>query len=152
MATTSTVPAVVASLLTALNANLPAGTKAYESWPGPEAAKEMVIFGKVRWDDYAIATIKAGRKQRQENWALGFEVFVSGGAGTSPANPTAAKDRAFVLLTELEDFLAEDVTGGTDFATVQWIDIRPLEAEPRVFEKGWAYRISGEFLVHARLT
>lgn len=148
MATTSTVPTVVAALLSGMRT---AGLAAFESWPGPEAAAEMVVLGKVTWDEYEIATVKAGRKQRQENWTVGFEVFVAGADGTTPSSPTAAKDRAFVLLALIENLLAADTAAGTT-ATVQRVEIRPLEAEPRVFETGWAFRIQGEIAVQARLT
>src|SRR5688572_24731419 len=97
MATTSTVPTVTTAVLAALNAALPAGVDAFETWPGPEAAPEMVVLGEVAWDDYELAAIKAGRQRRQETYAIGYEVFVFGKAGTTPASPATARDRAFVL-------------------------------------------------------
>lgn len=151
MSTTSTAPEVLDGLLQALNNGQLSGVKVYETWPGPEAAAEMIVLGDVEWDDYAIATIKAGRKHRQEDYNIGFEVFVAGEAGTTPASPKTARDRAFAVLADLEDALADDVTAGTAFTTVQYVEIRPTEAAPFVFEKGWAYRVAGQFEVHARL-
>lgn len=147
MSTTSTVSATIDALLAAFQA---AGAlPAFESWPGPGDAKpEMLVLGEVTWDDYAIATIKAGRKQRQENWSIGFELFVMGAPGTTPADPAPARVRAFALLAPIENVLADDPETTPD---VQWVEIRPTEAGPRVFEKGWAYRIAGRFVARARL-
>lgn len=150
MSTTSTVPAVVDGFLAAVAAELDVDT--YESWPGPEASREMFILSDVEWEDYTIPTIMAGRRQRQEDWSIGFEVWVVGGAGSTPSNVKPARDRAFEILSGVEDVLAEDVTGGTDHATVQHVQLRPTEAGPRVNEGGWAYRVAGRVEVRARLT
>lgn len=151
MATTSTVPTVTDALLSALNAALPAGVDAYEAWPGPEAAAEMVVLGAVTWDVYEIASIKSGRQRRNEEYAIGYEVFVMGQAGSTPADPSNARDRAFVLNTEIEDALADSPKLGLGTA-VNWVQTQITEAGPRVFEKGWAYRVAGRVNVSARLT
>lgn len=149
MSTTSTVPVVTDALLSI------DPTKSFEAWPGPEAAPEMLVLGEVTWAEGSeatrIATVKVGRKQRSEFYLIAFELYIMGAANTSPASPKDARDRAFTFLREYEDALAEDVTGNTDFATVQWIEVHATEAGPRVFERGWAYRIAGAFAVHARL-
>lgn len=150
MATTSTVPTVTDALLTALNAALPSGVDAFEAWPGPGAAAEMIVLGAVTWDAYEIASLKTGRQRRQEDYAIGYEVFVMGQAGTTPADPSNARDRAFVLNTEIEDALADTPKLGLGTA-VNWVQARLVEAGPRVFEKGWAYRIAGQIEVQARL-
>lgn len=151
MSTTSSVPAVIDALL-----GITWPVAIFESWPGPEARPEMIVLGgdqgeTVKWNGYAIATIKAGRKQRQEDYDLLFGIFVLGGTGTAPASPKAARDRAFEIFAGIEDSLATDVTIDTDFATVQWAVSAPRTAAPRVFETGWMYRIEGAFEVHARL-
>lgn len=162
MATTSTVPTVIDALLAAFNIeNYPeeyqatygglAGVMTHEAWPGPDASAEMVVLGEVTWDEYRIATIKSGRKQRQENYAVGFEVFIMGAPGSKPTDPSTARDRALEVLAAIEDVLADDPTIGLAAGTVQRIELEPTEAGPRVFEKGWAYRIAGRFNVHARL-
>lgn len=148
MSTTSTVPEVIDSLLALLATD--GRLAAFESWPGPEAAREMLVLGTVTWEDYRIATIKSGRKQRQEDFEIAFEVFVVGATGTSPAAPSPARARAFELLAVVEDMLADDPKIGVG-QSVQWVEIRPSEAEPRVFEKGWAFRITGSLVGHARL-
>lgn len=151
MATTSTVPAVLDSLISAFSTALPGTIATFEAWPGPDAAPEMVVLGEILWDDYVIATIKGGRKHRQEEWSVGFEVFVMGTAGSTPADPSNARDRAFTLLSSLEDVLANDPRNALG-NTVQWIEVKPTEAGPRVLEKAWAYRVAGRIHTHARLT
>ena len=150
MATTSTVPTVIDAALTAINTDLPGSVNAYESWPGPEAAAEMVVLGEVTWDTYELAAIKTGRQHRQEVWSVGFEVYVFGTASTTPANTKPARDRAFVLATSLEDVFADNpkigITSGGS------AEARLTEAGPRVFEKAWAYRIAGRIHVSVRLS
>lgn len=146
--TTSSVPAVTDGLLAQLNESQ---VPAFEVWPGPEAAREMVVLGDVDWDEYEIATIKAGRKWRDERYDLGFEIFVFGEPGTTAADPTPARNRAYEIFASIEDDLATDVTADLGFAVVQWIQVNPRQAHPRQFENAWAYRISGVFAVFARL-
>ena len=156
MSTTSTVPAAITSLLTLFNNALTtaslADVRAFESWPGTDAAREMVVFGEVEWDEYEIASIKAGRQRRDEDWAIGFEVYVIGKAETTPKEPVTARDRAFAILAALESALADTPRGGLSAPTVDWVQVRPTVAGPRVFEQGWAYRVAGRIHVHARLT
>lgn len=150
MATTSTVPTVTTAVLAALNAALPSGVDAFEAWPGPDAAPEMVVLGEVTWDDYEIASIKSGRQRRQETYSIAYEVFVFGTTGTTPANPAAARSRAFVLNGVIEDAFADNPKLG--LGTGGWSEVGPTAAGPRVFEKGWAYRVAGRIHVSARLT
>lgn len=149
MSVTTTVPIVIPALLARCEA---LGLTAFEAWPGPDGAEpEMLILGEITWDEYAIATIKSGRKHRQENWDVAFELFVMGGDGTTPANCGPARERCFELLKIVENMLADDVTADTAFTVVQWVEIRPTAAGPRKFERGWAYRIAGLFTAQARL-
>lgn len=150
MSTTSTVPAVTDALLTTLNTALPNGVDAYEVWPGPEASAEMIVLGAVTWDTYEIASIKTGRQRRQEDYAISYEVFVMGQAGSTPSNPKTARDRAFLLNTEIEDMCAD--TPKLGLTSVLWVQAQITEAGPHAFEKGWAYRVAGRFNVSARLT
>lgn len=162
MSTTSSVPVVVDALLAAFNLETYseeyqdrygglAGVMTHEAWPGPNATAEMIVMGEVTWDEYRIATIKSGRKQRQENYFVGFEVFIMGAPGSKPTDPSTARNRALEVLGGMEDVLAEDPTIRLPSGTVQRIELEPTEAGPRVFEKGWAYRVAGRFSVHARL-
>lgn len=156
MSTTTTVPTVIDGFLDAINAEL-TGVTAYETWPGPEASPEMVVIESdsgdpITWVEYQIPVIMAGRRQRQEQYEIGWAVYVFGTKGTSPSNPKKVRDRAFEIVETLEDVLAEDVTAGTSHAVVQDAQLRLDSAGPRVFEKAWAYRITGALVVRARLT
>lgn len=156
MSTTSTAPAVVTALLSALNAAYLADVdldhvKAWESWPGPAATSEMLILGQVAWDEYEIPTIKAGRQARQEEWHVPFEVWVVGAEGTTPSAPAASRTRAFAILAVAENVVADDPWVGLDRSDVQWVQIRPETAAPHEFESGWAYVITGRFRAAARL-
>lgn len=111
----------------------------------------MVVLGAVTWSDYEIASIKSGRQRRQENYAIGYEVFVIGQNGGTPANPKPARDRAFLLNTEVEDACADNPKLGLGTA-VLWVQAEITEAGPQQFEKAWAYRVAGRFNVSARLT
>jgi hypothetical protein len=148
--TTSTAPVVLDALLESLGDAL-SPVRVFESWPGPEAAAEMLFFAETEWDVYEIATIKAGRKARQEDYSIKFSLWKVGDDGTSPASPRASRERCYELFGLVEDVLAEDVTAGAGSESVQWITVEPDEAKPVKFEKGWAYALDGRFRVHARL-
>jgi hypothetical protein len=152
VSTTSTVPAVMAAVLDQLKTNMPPGVVVAEEWPGYDGGPEMVFLGEVTWEEYRIPTIKAGRKQRQEQYDIAFQIMVFGGSLTAPGKPTVAKDRAFEIFAALEDVLADDVTAGTDFLTVQHVQVHPSEGGARKHEKGYAYRLAGAITVAARLT
>lgn len=145
---TSTVPKIIDGLIDGISQH---GVTAFEAWPGPDAAPEMLVLGEVTWETYEIPVIKAGRKPRQERYDVNFELFVMGRPGSSPARPRAARERAFLLLSQVENFLADDVTATTDHTVVNWVQVRLTSAQPRVFENGWAYRVAGVFTADARL-
>ena len=150
MATTSTVPATIDDVLAAVNADLPGGVQAFEAWPGSEAAAEMVVLGEITWEEYDFASVKAGRQRRQEEWSVEFEVFAFGSANSSPTNPKTARDRAFDLTASLENVLADNPKLGVGVGG--WARTALTTAGPRVFDKGWAYRVAGRIHVSARLT
>jgi hypothetical protein len=150
---TTTAPNAIAAFLTSVGAAMTgpnADVRVYEAWPGPDGQAEMVVLGETTWANYEIATIKAGRQARTEEYTLGFEVFVVGAEGTSPSLPEPARARAYEILAVIEDVLADEPQPPSG-PTVAWTQIRPENAGPRVFEKGWAYRIAGTIPVTARL-
>ena len=152
MSTTSTAPTVLDALIAAINADL-TGVTAYESWPGPEASREMVVFGDINWTEAPFPVLaNAARVHRDELYSIEFSIYVVGGAGNAPSSPKVARDRAFTIMDSLENVLAEDPTAGTDYVTVAWVKHNAETAGPREFEKGWAYFIAGNFSVKARLT
>ena len=153
MSTTSTVPAVLDALLSTINADLE-GVTAFEVWPGPEASAEMVVFGEVRWNEYRIPTVQAGRKQRDEEYEIEWFVYVAGEPGTTPNDPKPARDRAFEIMESLEDVLAADPAAGLGYASIKEIQVSPGDdpTGPVLFgDKAWAYRIPGKFTIKARL-
>lgn len=106
MATTSTVPTARAALVTALTAALPETQIAW-SHPGDAREPESIYLGEARIDS-EVATIRAGRKKRQERYTIDVLIDV---AADGPTGQDAS-ERAFVLLGELEDILADDPSLG----------------------------------------
>lgn len=150
MATTSTVPVVMPALKKVIEDKLPGDVRAFDAWPGNESIPEMVIFGAYEWEMYEIPTYKAGRKQRQEEWTVIFELVVFDTTGhTEPDDAKPSRDRAFELFQALEDVVADDPD--IDLADVQRIELRPDEAQFHTYDRGWAFSISGTFRVWARL-
>lgn len=68
----------------------------------------IIVASDVPVHDWDIPTMKAGRKHRQEEYELG--VFIS----ISPARGTVeeVQDRAYSILAQLDDILADDVHAG----------------------------------------
>lgn len=149
MATTSTVPAVRAALQTEIEALLPSGVKCYRSWPGPDAAREMIVLGKVE-GSHESATVKAGRQQRQESYTIEAEAWVFGADGATPANCGPVEDRAWTLMESVENVLADDPKIGT--AVIHWARPGRIEQDIAAFEKSWAVRVAITIEVEARLT
>lgn len=149
MSTTSVVPAVLDGLLAAIEASA-FPFPAYEAWPGPDAAPKMFFFGEFEWDEYRIPTLKDGRRQRQEDFDISWELWIATGE-SSPTNIKTQRDEAFEALGEIEGVLAEDPTGGTDFASVQHVQLRLERGGAFKFERGWFYRLAGTVHVEARL-
>ncbi len=146
----STVPAVRAALETEINERLPSGVKCYRAWPGPDAAAEMVVLGKVE-GSHEIAAIKAGRRFRNETYSIEAEAWVFGAAGMTPTNVGPVEDRAWELMEAVENTLAVDPTiDGTQ--TVNWAGVGRIEMDVATFEKGWAVRVLMTIEVTARLT
>lgn len=149
--TTSVVPFITDALLALLREKAD-GVPVFESWPGDtESQAERIVFGSTEWEIYEVPTIKVGRKQRQEEFGVAFEVWMLNPVGTSPGDPKAARDRCFEIFATIENALANDITGGSDFAHVQQVQVRPTSSGPRKFERGWGYRVAGEIAVKARL-
>lgn len=155
MSTTSIVPEALDALVDNLGEAMTGANAAvtvHEAWPGPDGSAEMVVFGEVIWPEYRIPTIKAGRKYRDEEFNLAFEVLIFGTDGSTPADPTPARNRAFAVLAVLEDFLADDPRAGLANDVIKWAELKPATAGPHLFERGWAYRIAGAVVGKARLT
>jgi len=156
MSTTSTVPAVIDAYLSAVNTKMTADgltdVIAYETWPGPESAREMVVLGDINWTEAEFPVLtNAGRTQRDELYTIDFSIWVIGGSGDAPSDPSESRDRAFEIMESLENVLATDPTAGTNYQTVSWAKHNAETAAAAQFEWGWAYVITGNIAVKARL-
>ena len=151
MSTTSTVPTVIDAYLAAVNTDL-TGVTAYEVWPGPESSREMVVLGDINWTEAEFPVVtNASRIHRDELYTIDFSIWVIGGSGDTPADPSETRDRAFEIMESLENVLAADATAGTDYQTVSWAKHNAETAAAAQFEWGWAYVITGNIAVKARL-
>lgn len=162
MATTSTIPTVKAGLVTAFTAALATASReggqipVTYAWPGPATSPECVFFGPhpetadIRLDvDQEIPTIKAGRKQRQEEYTLRATVWVFRPDLTA-AGAEAVETQAFTVAGLLEDVLADDPQAG--IGAVQLIAVETIISTLFPFEKGWACELGLDLNVRARLT
>jgi hypothetical protein len=149
MATTSTLGTARAALKTAMDTGILAGN-VYYGHPGPEADKpELVwIHEVVNWTQ-TIAGIKAGRKQRQEEytfkvvvWTVHAELDASGGQ--------TAFERGLTVCAVIESALANDVQIGT--TAIQYAALEDREIELTPWDKGWACQVILFVKGQARLT
>ena len=105
MATTSTVPAAKTALVTLISAALPGVQVTYGRPPDNELERECVYVGNVSGVQ-RIPTMRAGRKPREETYSVEIVVAILLERGTT----SDAEDRAFELLAECEDVVADDPT------------------------------------------
>lgn len=148
MATRSTAPTFRTALLAALQARpaLSAVQTSY-SHPGDPHEHEAVYLGEVRGAS-EVATIRAGRKARQERYTL--DVWIDLDA-VGPDAQTAS-ERAWALFGELEDILADDPTVGV--AGVLWAVLGDY-TETLMFDearRGWGSLLRAGVDVEARLS
>lgn len=152
MATTSTLGTARAAIQAALDTGLLQG-KSHYAWPGPIVSKGhfegVWIAGVDRWS-HVIPNIKAGRKQRQEEYVLRGQLWVAKpDVGADGAQVTF--ERALALFAVVEDALANDVQ--LDETDIQWLQLdehSPPDLIP--YEKGWACLIEFRVRGQARLT
>jgi hypothetical protein len=110
VAISSTVPTIKDALVTALKAQAGlAGIQVERAHPGPEKLdREAVWLGAAR-GRHVIPVMKAGRKSRDEEYIVEVLLSVVKPGGTLEE----AEERAFALLAEVEDVLADDPRLGT---------------------------------------
>lgn len=156
MALHSTVPTVKAQLVSLIDAALIVPVT--YAWPGPEAAAECVFLGPhpqtadIRLDvSSEIPTIKAGRKQRQEDYTVRVTVWSFQPELTSEDAATCEL-RAFTLAGEVEDVLADDPRLGLAVGVIQFSEVASIASTLFPFKSGWACELAIDVNVHARLT
>ena len=150
MATTTTVPAFLAALETALAAALPE-VQVSGAWPGPEitANESVFISDEVSDWDVEIPTMKAGRKHRQETYTVTVEAWVAMPGELRAASATTARARAIALIDEIDEFLAETPTL---VDSILWARLSGRGATLVPFGQGWACQATAAISVSARLT
>lgn len=163
MATTSTVPTVKAQLVTVFTTALAAAARGGGqvpvdyAWPGPDTEPEAVFLGRhpalsdIRMDVVDdIPTIKAGRKQRSEEYSVPVTVWEFR-PDLQPTDAQECESEAYVLFGLLEDVLAEDPNIGLPSGTILWARLGDHSSTLWPFEKGWACELTFEVDVEARL-
>lgn len=164
MSTTSTIPTVKAQLVSQITTALAtAGAGDTQvpttyAWPGPTTAPECVFLGPhpdtadIRLDArHEVPTIKAGRKQRQEEYPVRVTVWVFR-PDLTPADAATCEARAFVIAGLIESVLAADPTLGLAQGVVQHLTVGELASTLFPFKSGWACELAVDVQVRARLT
>ena len=147
---TTTVSAVQAAFVTAAAAVVPTDVAVHRLWPGPAATERMVFFTEVDWRSTEDAVIKAGRRYRDENVDLNFEVweFQHG----EPDGGAEAIDAALAVYNACEGVVVQDASTVRAVAGVTNVVCQPVRLEPVQFDRGWAVVLTARLSVTARLT
>lgn len=155
MATTSTIPSVKAKLVELLSADL--SVPVTYCWPGPNTGQQAVFLGRhpelddIRIDGtQEIPTIKAGRRQRQEQYTVPVTVWTFRPDLDASAGATAEAE-AFTIAGQVEDVLADNWTLGLGPA-VHKVSVSDVGSTLFPFMKGWACELVLTLEVNARLT
>jgi|GEM_PF-1741163 len=153
VALTSTIPAVKIALVALLRAELDLPVD--YAWPGPAAAPEAVFLGRhpqlddIRIDgDSTIPTMKAGRKQRAEDYAVPVTCWTFRPELTA-ADAQTCEVRAFTIAAAVENVLADDPKLGVDGLVAA--QVNDLTSTLFPFERGWACELVLDVRVQARL-
>lgn len=167
MATSSTVPTVKARLVTLLTTALatsgPTGgpVQVAYAWTGGNMQSEAVFLGRRPSDAVSepfhqatggsgIATLKAGRKLRNEDYPVELTIWTFR-PDLTPADAATADARGFALLAEVEDVLADDPKLGLGTAVI-YTELTSFEHSLFPWEGGWACVIVPTIQVRARLS
>jgi hypothetical protein len=147
MATRSVIPATKQKIIDLLNAKtLISDSKVQVAYSTPaNLERESIYFYGVRFR-HDLPVMRAGRKPRDEDFVLLAAI-----AASSPGNSSReAEERAFVLLGELEDILADDPKLD---GTVEWSKITESDGgNPEPDAEGWDGLIRVAIECKARLT
>lgn len=150
--TTSSIPAVKAALVELITAALATAganggpVQVSYGWPGTVGERELVYAGNVE-GRHEPGPMTGGRKRRDETYAVEIVVEVVQPRGTA----AAAEDRAFELLTAVEDTLANNPSlGGID--GLMWARGGEMSAEAGLSDEGPMARITYRTNCHARLS
>ncbi len=106
---TSTIPALKAKLVELLGAaeSLHDVQIAW-GWPGGSPARDLIIVGDVPEWSQEPAALRAGRKPREESYAIEILIRVE----RSGVDQRSVSERAFEIAAEIEDVVGDDWTLG----------------------------------------
>jgi hypothetical protein len=141
---TSTVPAVKAALVSRLDARAGLdGVSVTYSQPS-EMPQEAIYLDRVR-GVHAVSGTTGGRVPRDEQYTIDLIIhcFVSG------VTPPEAEDRAFDLLAEVENELAD--TPRLGLSIIDWAEIRGYELDTTQYTDGVLARFKVGVEVFAQL-
>lgn len=133
MATTTTVPAVKAALVTLLTAEINDTSVQVmhgRSQDNLVKKRQVVVVGSVSYAS-EIANIKAGRKQRDERYSVEVIFLVAKPRGA----PEDAETAVWGLFNALEDVLADDTSLGAIDGLV-WAALGSVEADVAMEKEG----------------
>lgn len=152
---TSTIPTVKAQMVTRFATAL--AVPFTYSWPGPTTADRCGFLGPhpatadIRLDaTQQIPTIKAGRKQRQEDYTVRVTVWSFRPDLNVEAAATCEAD-AFAIFDSIEDVLADDPRIGLAPTVVQYLAVESVASTLFPFNGGWACELAADVAVKARL-
>lgn len=148
--TVSTVSAVQAAFVTAAATEVPSGVTVWRTWPGQRATQRMVFFTDVDWASTEDATMKAGRRYRDESYDANFEIWhlVS---GDSEGGATAIDD-VLAIYNACEEVVVKSGSTVRSVAGVINVTCEPVRLEPIEVDTGWGVVMTARLSVTARLT
>lgn len=145
MPTVSTIPGVKTELLRLLQAE-PALANVGITYSPPRELKRASIYFTGTTFTHALATIRSGRKNRDELYTLRLEIAACGPGQASPS----AEARAFELLETIENVLADNPNLGGEL--IEWAELSECTAGLDENLEGWSGLIRIGIECHARLT
>lgn len=165
MATSSTLPAVKAALVDLLSTALATSSvdggqvPVFYAWQ-PDVTDESVFLGRPLFSadetivsdstiESNVPTIKAGRKQRQEEYEIEGTAWSFRGDLT-PSAAAQAELRGFELADAVDDVLADDPTLG--LTSIQYAVLARRQAQIRAYGSGWVSVVFFTVAVKSRLT
>jgi len=156
VSTTSTIVTVKKQMVTKYAAALTVPVT--YTWPGKSTANECVFLGPhpetadIRLDQTSqIPTVKADRKQRQEDYTVRVTVWEFRPDLTVDAGEEC-ETAAFVLLAAIEDVHADDPRLALAPTVIHHTLISSVASTLFPFGTGWACELAVDIDVSARLT
>lgn len=146
MATTSTVSEVRQAIVDRLSARTAlTDVQIAWSWPGRATSNETIFCAPPIDGDSGIPVMRAGRQKRDESYRVDVVCQVVRPGG----EVREAFDRAFELMGELEDELADDPLLG--LTSILWAQVGGYDLVEGLTDQGGACRLEVHVDVRARL-